>query len=267
MAEAGINVETANVELDFHRVYSRTRCATPPGAGARDGRLSRVCNRPGEDGQNEEHVSFLFGSSVRPACRSRNVVLRRIDWTLILFLVAERVRLDLGGRRARTDRSQRLAQANSIARMANPRGSTMNAGPGSTISAAPTASTVPPTVITRRRLIFFIGRLVLGFAGRLPFQGSLRFESSWHNTVLLPRGHLCCARSARFRLSGGFLGVRAQAENLRPPPGCAALTPQVRGSELPQRPQAHQCLECGMLCQFHTNCIDGRGFCCLRAAG
>lgn len=88
-AEARIEVETTNVELDFHRVYSANRGAFPPVAGAAAGRLSPERKRPREDGENEDHVSFLLGSSVRPTCRSRNAMLRRMDWKLILFLAAE----------------------------------------------------------------------------------------------------------------------------------------------------------------------------------
>ena len=78
---------------------------------------------------------------------------RRTDCTVILFFVGQEPFLKLTGRMARADRNQRLAHANSIARMASPSGITMNAGPGSTISAMPMASTVPPTTITTTRLM------------------------------------------------------------------------------------------------------------------
>ena len=60
------------------------------------------------------------------------------------------------GKIARAERSHRLAQANSIARMANPAGITMNAGPGNTIIAIPRISTVPPSATIIMRLKCFI---------------------------------------------------------------------------------------------------------------
>jgi len=60
------------------------------------------------------------------------------------------------GSHSRALRSQRLAHANSIARMANPAGIMRKAGPGNTTNAMPTAKTVPPSVATMMRLIFFI---------------------------------------------------------------------------------------------------------------
>jgi len=54
--------------------------------------------------------------------------------------------------------NHRRAHGNSIAKIANPAGITMKAGPGSTIKAMPTASTVPPTTATTMFLTCFIVR-------------------------------------------------------------------------------------------------------------
>ena len=60
------------------------------------------------------------------------------------------------GNDARAWRSQRLAQKNPPPSIANPAGITRKAGPGTTTSASPIASTVPPATATMRRLIGFM---------------------------------------------------------------------------------------------------------------
>ena len=106
--------------------------------------------------QAEDHVSFLFGSTVRRAWRSRNAMLRRIDWMLTFLFVAEKGLFGI----QRQNRARRPEPAFGPGKfdpkMASPSGITMNAGPGSTISATPTVRTVPPTTITTMRLTCFI---------------------------------------------------------------------------------------------------------------
>lgn len=81
-------------------------------------------------------------------------MLRRTD-LIVIFCGAEWP-AERRGKTARAERSQRLAQANSTARMANPAGIIMNAGPGSTTIATPRASTVPPAIMIMMRLKRFI---------------------------------------------------------------------------------------------------------------